>query len=181
MQFRVISSGNTVSLYPLPLDPRVPPLVLGGSQGLIAPLFPEFSRQLFAVTGYEDVPSRLGSGEGGPEKRHIIEVGSQLKLRQCLIGRLASDWADEPVVDVAFALLDYQVAAITWIQLKYLLQEMVRGMGVSGTTTLNVGTPCSLYTPHYETEQNPSSEYGNRVSLKYATSSSVALSMSSIY
>lgn len=144
MQFRcLIGLGGGIMLDPV--DTLGLPVSLGGPDISGQPLFREYYGQLFAVTGYEEVSSRLGSGDGGPEKRHIIEVGSQLKLRQCLIGRFDSDWTDEPIVDAAFALLDYQVAAFTWIQLNYLLQEMVRGMGVS-KTILSVGTQCVLET-----------------------------------
>ncbi|QQR78993.1 MAG: OmpH family outer membrane protein [Candidatus Moraniibacteriota bacterium] len=145
MQFRVISSGNTVSLYPLPLDPRVPPLVLGGSQGLIAPLFPEFSGQLFAVTDYEEVSSRLGSGDGGPEKRHVVEYERPPQLKLLLFGRLASDWTGVPIVDQVFVWLDGQQSEpFTWIPLDQLFHKVVEKLGALSSTTLSIGTPCAL-------------------------------------
>ncbi len=131
MQFRVMMSGNTISLDPLPLDPKVPPLILGGAQAMIVPPLSEFVGQLFAVTTYEGVTPSLG---------YTIEYEPQPRLRRCLIGRLALEWADMPIIDTVMSLVDERDESPTWIQLDRLLRKTVEGSVMSQLTVLSVGT-----------------------------------------
>lgn len=146
MQFRVMKgSGNTLALYSYPLNQNVPPLIFGGSQGIMVPIFLEYVGQLCAVTVSETAPFHLEHVSGGPMKRYLIEGMRQPKRAQLSVGRLASDWTDVPIVDTGFQWLgDQQRVELSWISLDRLLHQAIDESVVLMSITLSLGTECVL-------------------------------------